>query len=253
MKRWFIIFGVVVVMGLGGGWFYRGRAAGTAPRGPVGAGDMYLALGDSLAAGWNAEPGKGYVNRLGSRLEQLKPGIVTRNIAVAGETSSSFIGRQLPQALRIIKAEQAAGKQVSPITLDIGGNDARNVERRTPAERHQTVKLVAKNLGKALDELLMATKGPHGERTADIVLMNYYNPWSGDPKDTASPAYWAAELNSAIEAVARARGISVADTATPFDNGKAFSLTFIVNGDIHANNAGHQVIADQFWTALGYR
>ena len=74
----------------------------------------------------------------------------------------------------------------------------------------------------------------------------------GDPANESSPAYWAAELNKAIGEAASRRGVPVADVATPFDDGKAFMWTYIANGDIHANNLGHQAIAEQFWQALKY-
>lgn len=253
MKRIIMFISLLVVLVAAGGWYWTRSAAATKVYTPVGAGDVYLGLGDSLAAGWNAQPGKGYVERLGARLQQSKPGLQVRNIAVPGETTGSFNARQLPQALQFIKTQQAAGKQVSPITLDIGGNDARNVERRPAAERHAQITLVGKNLNAALDQLVAATRGTNGQRLSDIVVMTYYNPWAGDPKDEKSPAYWAAELNKVIVAAAQAHGVAIADGFTPFENGRAFTLTYITNGDIHANNAGHQVLADQFWQALQYK
>ncbi len=252
MKRLSIVLGILVVLLGTGGWYWV-HASPPPVYTPTGAGDMYLGLGDSLAAGWNAEPGKGYVERLGAHLQQLKPGLVVHNIAVPGETSVSFDAQQLPAALRLIKAQQAAGKRVSPITLTIGGNDARNAERRPDAERHQVIDRVNKNLTAALDQLLAATRAAGGGRGADIVVMTYYNPWGGDPKDSKSPAYWAEELNKAIIAAAKAHGVAIADGFTPFEDGKAWTLTYITNGDVHANNAGHQILADQFWQALQYK
>ncbi|MBA3947439.1 MAG: SGNH/GDSL hydrolase family protein [Herpetosiphonaceae bacterium] len=252
MKRLIILLGILVVLLGTGGWYWV--HASTPPvYTPTGVGDMYLGLGDSLAAGWNAEPGKGYVERLSTHLQHVNPRLVVRNLAVPGETTASFSGQQLVVALRLIKAQQAAGKRVSPITLTIGGNDAKNAERRPDAERHQVIDRVNKNLNAALDQLLAATRGPSGERTADIVVMTYYNPWGGDPQNTKSPAYWAAELNKAISAAAKSHGVALADGFTPFEDGKAWTLTYITNGDVHANNAGHQILADQFWQALQYK
>lgn len=252
MKRLIVPFLIVVALLVAGGVYWTQSTAAAKPYTPVGVGDVYLGLGDSLAAGFTASPGQGYVERIGAKLQANKPGLAMRNIAVAGETTNSFNSTQLPRALQFIKQQQAQGKRVSPITLDIGGNDARAAERRTAAEKRQMLERVGKNLGTALDQLLTATRDANGNRTADIAVMTYYNPWGGDPQDTTSNAYWSAELNRVIIATARARGIPIADVATPFDDGNAYVWTNIVKGDVHANNRGHEEIANQFWQALQY-
>lgn len=252
MKRLILPVLLVVALLTAGGLYWTTSTAASREYTPSGSGDIYLGLGDSLAAGYSASVGQGYVDRLGARLQQTKPALVIQNIAVPGETTSSFNARQLPRALQFIKQQRAAGKIVSPITLTIGANDARAVERRSVEERRQMLERVGKNLGTALDQLLEATRGSGGRRTADIAVMTYYNPWSGDPNDITRPAYWSAELNRVITETARARGVPVADVATPFDGGQAYVWTRITAGDIHANNRGHEVIADQFWKALQY-
>jgi lysophospholipase L1-like esterase len=220
---------------------------------PLGPGDTYLALGDSLAAGFTVSaPGEAYVARIAQALRQTKPTLKVNNMAVAGETSVSFRALQLPRALAFIAAERKAGRRVSPITIDIGGNDARNVERSGRPARVEAMQRVGDNLGRSLDELLRATRDPLGGRTADIVVMNYYNPYGGDPADASSPAYWTAQLNLAIARAAAARGVPVANVASAFDGGLAYRYTYITTGDIHANADGHRVIAAQFWKALGY-
>jgi hypothetical protein len=87
---------------------------------------------------------------------------------------------------------------------------------------------------------------------ADIVVMNYYNPYGGDPADDSSAAYWTAQLNLAIHRAASAHGVPVADVATAFDGGLVYRYTYIAAGDIHPNADGHALIADQFWRALAY-
>jgi hypothetical protein len=44
----------------------------------------------------------------------------------------------------------------------------------------------------------------------------------------------------------------VADTYGPLGGGRAYTHTFILLGDIHANALGHKVIADAFVRALRY-
>lgn len=246
-----VVLACVTLGGAGLLWMRTSEAA--APYRPVGPGDTYLALGDSLAAGFTVgDPGEAYVARIDQALKRAKPGIALRNFSVPGETSGSFRARQLPRALALIASEQAAGRRVSPITIDIGGNDARAVERADSAARAAAMQRVAENTGYALDALLRATRDRWGRRTADIVVMNYYNPYGGDSAQAQSPAYWMAQLNQAIERAATGRHIPVANAAQAFAGGLAYRYTYIMTGDIHANADGHRVIAEQFWRALQY-
>lgn len=241
---------VLVVLG-GGGWYYTRTSAGAAAPPPTGPGDIYVALGDSLAAGWiTSKPEDAYVARIAASLRQIKP-VELRNFAVPGETSASLLRTQLPQALTYIKQQQAAGKRISPITLDIGGNDARAVERASQQVRQQTIDTIGANIGKALDQLIAATT-VRGQRTADIAIMTYYNPYPGDAADQTTNAYWSAQLNRAIERAAQQRGVKVADVASAFEGGKVYRYTYITTGDVHANSDGHALIAQRFLQALNY-
>lgn len=254
MRR-FILPIILLTMALaGGGWYWNRTVVGAAtaaPATPAGPGDVYLALGDSLAAGFTTNaPEDAYVARIAAAIRQRKP-IQVRNLAVPGETSASMITSQLPGAIEFIKQQQQAGKRVSPITLDIGGNDGRRAERGTNEERRQTIAAIEKNIGTILDQLVAATT-QSGQRTADIAIMTYYNPYPGDVTDQTTPAYWSTQLNAAIERAAKARGVKVADIAPAFAGGKVYRYTGITTGDIHANSAGHALIAEQFLQALDY-
>jgi lysophospholipase L1-like esterase len=253
MRRlWIVLFLLLAATGAGFGLlrWVNARPAAYVPLGP---GASYLALGDSLAAGFTVgDPAEAYVARLATALRALNPATTVTNIAVPGETARSFRSRQLPRALKFIAEERAAGRRVSPITIDIGGNDARTAEREDRATREATIQEIEENLGYALDRLIAATRDRAGRRTADIAVMNYYNPYGGDSTDPDSPAYWAERLNDAIQRAAASRHIPVADVATAFGGGLAYRYTYITTGDIHANADGHRVIAEQFWKALAY-
>jgi lysophospholipase L1-like esterase len=153
---------------------------------------------------------------------------------------------QLTRAKATIAAARREGLRVSPITLNIGGNDLRNVERAGPERRAEAVATAQRNLARILDELRAAAPD------ADIAVMTYYNPYGGDPSVQNSEAYWVAQLNAAIIAEATQRGITVADAFTPFEGGRAYTHTFILFGDVHANAAGHELMAEAFRNALGY-
>lgn len=237
---------LLVVAGLATWWF----VPRTPPvYKPVGPGEVYLALGDSLAWGFRlAHPEtESYPSLLQSRLNTLAPGGKLVNLSVPGETSTSLQGQQLQKALALIKRERAAGHRVSPITIDIGGNDLLRVENSTEAQRAAALAKTRSNIAATLDALREATEG-----SADIAIMSYYNPYGGDPAVANSEAAWVMQLNSAISTEATRRGVTVADAYTPFTGGRTYAYTNILTNDIHANREGHAVIAQQFWAALGY-
>jgi lysophospholipase L1-like esterase len=244
---------LILIALLGGGWYMtRATAQPAQVYQPEGPGDMYLALGDSLAAGYIVnQPEDAYVARIGEALQQYGP-IEVRNIAVPGETSASMLRRQLPEALEIIRAEQATGRRVSPITIDIGGNDAMGAERGSNEERRQAIDRIEANIATILDQLVAATTTSEGIRTADIAIMTYYNPFPGDEADIETPAYWSVQLNNAIARVAEERGVAVADISEAFAGGNVYRYTYIAMGDIHANSDGHALIAEHFLDVLAY-
>lgn len=251
MRRIFLLLVIVGLVGAGA-WYGVRTTAAAAPYTPSGPGDTYVALGDSLAAGFTVDkPADAYVARVTSALQTAAP-IQVRNFAVPGETSASLLARQLPQALAFIKAQRAAGKRVSPITLDIGGNDGLAARRASNAERTQMIAAIERNLDTALSQLARATTTWNGRRTADIAIMTYYNPYPGDAADPATLAYWTAQLNAAIVRVAAKHGVAVADVAGAFAGGKVYRYTYITTGDIHANSDGHALIAERFLDALQY-
>ena len=237
---------VLIAGGIGGWLLFSNRPVAYAPVGP---GNTYLALGDSLAWGFRlADPDtESYPALLHARLQAADQTRTLVNISVPGATSSALRRQQLPRAISLIERERAAGRRVSPITIDIGGNDLRAAESADTARRDAAVAAVGANLSAILDALREATAGD-----ADIVVMAYYNPYGGDANVPTSEAAWVMKLNNAIRAAAEPRGVAVADTYTPFEGGRAYALTNIVVGDIHANRQGHLVMADAFWSALQY-
>ncbi len=244
-QRLLILFATALALvGVGLAW------AGQQPRpyAPRGQGDLHLALGDSLAWGFrlDEQATQSYPALVGADLAGRAP-IETVNLAVPGETTGSFVGRQLPRAVALLREARGKGLRVSPITLDIGGNDLRNVERAGVAERAAAVDTARRNIARILDEL-QAAAGP----AADIAIMTYYNPYGGDPSLEGGDAYWVEQLNQAIREEAGRRGVAVADVYDDFTGGRFYTHTFILFGDIHANAQGHRLIAERFLEALAY-
>jgi lysophospholipase L1-like esterase len=215
---------------------------------PQGAGELYVALGDSLAWGFRLDDraAQSYPALLFASLAPTGPRELA-NLAVPGETSDSLLERQLPQAVALIRDARRRGITVSPITLNIGGNDLLRVERASPAERAAAIEAARRNLGRALDEL-RAAAGPR----ADLAVMTYYNPYGGDPLVVDGDAYWVERLNEAIRAESARRGVAVAEAHAAFAGGREYTHTFVLLGDIHANAQGHRLLAAVFAQALGY-
>jgi lysophospholipase L1-like esterase len=251
MKRTIVPVLLVGLLAAGGVYLAR-SAARSAEYAPTGPGNVYVALGDSLAAGFVVgAPEEAYVARIAATIRAEQP-IDVRNFAVPGETSSSLLRRQLPAALAYIEEQRAAGRRVSPITIDIGGNDLLRARPLDADARHELIAAVERNIGDTLDQLRDATSSMLGGREADLAIMTYYNPFLGDSADPASDAYWSTQLNLAIQRAARARGVAVADVASAFAGGNVYRYTYITSGDIHANADGHGLIAERFLEALEY-
>jgi len=236
---------------------------------------FYLALGDSLAYGFqpNGVFNAGYVDDLSGRLGTVRP-ITTVNYGCPGETTSSFTalhctsslqphdnysGDQLDAALAFLAAHQG---QVSPITLDLGGNDlddallsclgALDIAACIGARLPTVLQGVATNL----DQILRQLRG--AAPRSEILVLLYYNPFAVIPSLAAPTDLVVEDLNATIAQVAAAHGARLADAFTPFNvtppPGGLCPLVWLctVFPDIHPTTAGYQEIADQFWAASGY-
>jgi lysophospholipase L1-like esterase len=254
------------------------RAADPPAYAPLGPGDVYLALGDSLATGTEAainDDGQpGYPETLLARLQQIRPGLKLENLARgAGETSSKIIAEgQLDQAVTFIEAERAAGRVVSPVTLTIGGNDmVAVIQPGSTTTISATLTLYASNLDTILDALLDALTDEQGRRTGDLIVATYYNPYPG--LAAVSPLALSADpdrdiprFNQIINTAAAARGIAVAEVydAFPQEQRALGELIFVrfpyrfvpfepeLNFDFHPRPAGQRLIAATFADASGY-
>lgn len=198
-----------------------------------GAGGVYLALGDSLAAGY--QPGgtelrdTAYPALTAGRLAREGVDLSVENLGCSGETSGTLLaggkctfeaGSQLEQAERYLA--ENAGK-VRLVSLDIGGNDLLRCATRQLTVDQACVKKglasVAKNLPTAITRLQKAA-GPD----VPVLVLGYYNPWLAASYLGAGQGQLAAaasaydRLDTAIAKATRAAG------ATYVSLDKAFAL-----------------------------
>jgi lysophospholipase L1-like esterase len=250
---------------------------------PLGPGDTYLALGDSLPLGYevpaNADGDPGYAVRLRDFLQTNNPDLTTyENLAVLGETSTTMItpttaiSSQLELAVAFIESERTAGRNVGLVTLSIGGNDMLRILPSAiggeGVDGNVALAEFSDNLDIILDALLDAlTVGE--QRQGDLLLMNYYNPYPGleNPLDPGNNTdTWLPQFNAVIQAAAEARGLPMAEVAQAFEGNEAM-LIYVQRPyadlippppnveelfDFHPRPAGHCVIAREFYAVSGY-
>jgi lysophospholipase L1-like esterase len=244
--------------------------AGTAAsRGQKGPQSYYLALGDSIAYGY--QPGKGggpgafdtgYVDPFAARLRTLSPKIEIVNYGCPGESSVTFArggcpwlregqkphdpfrGAQLKAALSFLKAHRG---EVSPITLTLWGNDLAPLSAKGKGAS-KAIASFASRLDSILEQLRSAAP------TADIIVTGAWNPEVDQVKKT-EPLY--RSLDAAIArtaAASRARVAKMYPVFNPRGNvRRVCTLTYIcVMGDPHPNDAGYRAMANAFVAASGY-
>lgn len=281
-----VVTALFLLVALGIALLPAASTAGDGRRGGTGASASYLALGDSLAVGYQPGRGKtdqGYVEVLWRVLRQANPELGLRNVGCVGESTSSMItgnrslcryraGSQLDAAVAFLTAHPG---QVALITVDIGAND---LVGRCLTDAGRIVRACATDLfprlqvrlARILDALAAAAPG------VPVVGMTYYNPFlgfwgqvpGGRALARASQRVMAA-LNVALATTYRNAGAAVADVAATFRTGD-FTDTVVVPGqgrvpvnvaltcrwtwfcspkffgDPHANRTGYRKIARTF-------
>jgi lysophospholipase L1-like esterase len=253
-------------------------AAAASDASPTSASGWYLALGDSLAAGYQPFQGEdrdgGYVGPVLSEIRDTSPKTKLVNLACSGATSTTMRqggdrcsyeeGTQLAQAVEFLHAHR---KYTRLVTLDIGANDVAHCVRGLDIDYgclNAGLGAVAVNLP-AIVSQLRAAGGPD----VHIVVLNYYNPvlaawlagFTGQELAQTS-ATFQSMLNGSIAGAASASAADLADVAAAFDS---LNWTPVVTDDwgtlptnvahicewtwmcvlqdIHANDEGYAVLA----------
>jgi len=197
----------------------------------------YLAIGDSLAAGFGAIPatqGYAYLLYQGGAFDKLTNTIFA-NAAVPGATSAHVLAFQVPQAVNIFRPHV--------VTISVGGNDLLAI--LGGADPVATLTNFQANLAQILGGLRA------GLPQARIIIGNQYD----IPEITAfipGATQIIDSFNAIIAAVAQATGVRVADVFGAFQ-GRTGLLLVERHGasafEVHPTNAGYRVMAQAFAAA----
>jgi lysophospholipase L1-like esterase len=239
----------------------------------VGPKKYYLALGDSLAFGYQPDFDffHGYADDFFSNLQSHGVKRLA-NMGCPGESSLTFItggcphpylrkypylGPQLSAALSYL---QTFSGQVSPVTLDLGANDLLpDFDPSTcqvNVQQFQTdLQTLDTNLRQTILPQLRAALTVHGRVTGDLVLMNYYDPYQNRCPNTVS---YVQTVNAHLANDVSGFGIIVdvfgafggATTPNPHICTYTWMCSFFK--DIHATDTGYRVIATTFEQGTGY-
>ena len=238
----------------------------TQPNWSTGLKQHYLALGDSLAFGYqpNGDYSHGYVTDLFQELHQKGVKDLT-NLGCPGETSTTLIHggicnyspfkSQLKAALAYLRANPG---KVSPVTLDIGANDV--LPDTDPStckvnvnQFYADVATLDANLTQVILPKLKEALEVNGRATGKIVMMNYYDPLQNLCPNSVK---YSQTLNRHLAADVQGFGSIVnvfhafGGPKTPNPNICTLTWMCTAKPDIHATNKGYSVIADTFEDAI---
>lgn len=233
----------------------------------------YLALGDSLAAGFQNgvdHRTEGYVGAVRQAVEKRHGPTELVNLACSGETTTTMLdgggctydrGTQLAQAEKFLRDHPA---QVRLVTLDIGGNDVARCGfgGLKPSCTTPALATLSGNLPQITTRLRKVAPG------VQVVVLNYYDPFlvldllgsSGLGQTSVTEL---GKVNGAIARSAGASGARVADVASAFQTTVRTPVTVTDVGkvptnlarilqwtwmapprfDFHANDTGYAVMA----------
>lgn len=217
-------------------------------------GGVYVAMGDSVAAGLGASQpaATGYAALVRDALDDRYGNDVRlENLAVAGHSTDDVIEQEIPQARGILASEE-----VTLITLTLAGNDLYAELTHPdcvddPASPACPLKEALDGIEANLDTILSDLRAAAGP-DMPVIVTTYPNFFSipGHPLEQRA-GYALRRLNEVIRASAGRHGALVAELETAFD-GWADELTHVMETPMnpHPNDAGHRLIAEAVMEAL---
>lgn len=187
---------------------------------------VYVALGDSTAAGLGADQGGGYPDRIARRLGAAGTPVRLVNLGVPGATAEDLRKGQLPRAL---------GEGAALVTIGIGLNDL--VKGRNLGEFARDLEIVA--------DLIAKTKA--------AVIVSELPDVSRAPLGLGSPASVArriAAYNATIHRVAERHGFQVAELEAVTRRAFAVQPELLAKDGFHPSARGYELWADALLPAV---
>ena len=251
---------------------FLGVGSGAAPGGMQAPERYYLALGDSIAYGFqptkpNTAPAsafRGYVDVFAARLEKISPQIEVVNYSCPGESTVTFAkgrcptlpGAKLhdpyrgPQLRAAVSFLRGHPDQVSPITLTLWGAELAPLSAKGKRAQ-KAIASFAPRFTAILRQLRAAAPN------AEIIVTGAWNPEANGLAQT-TPLY--RSVDRVIRRAATGSRARVANMFAAFNGpGKPAAqkarlcrLTYSCKADPHPNDAGYRVMADAFLAASGY-
>jgi len=205
----------------------------------------YVAVGDSVTAGWGSplvrgERRNGYVPQLQRQL-MTRGRVELHNFGVPGLTSGQFLFLldHWPEAAAHVR-------EADLITLSIGGNDIIWTEHQSPGDVLKMREALSKyeaNIEQILREIRQLNP------RARIFALEVYNPFPPDDARHDGLSEWVHWVNEAIAMAANAHQADVVPTASLFLKHEKEYVN-LSEDDIHPNLEGHTRIAEQIAHAL---
>ncbi|HZU75967.1 MAG TPA: SGNH/GDSL hydrolase family protein [Dehalococcoidia bacterium] len=234
----------------------------------------YVSLGNSISFGYQPDDNitQGFTDDLYADLRQANVTDLL-NYSCGGESSVTMIqggcqfrfarhvqytGPQLDAAVSFLRAHVG---QVNPITLEIGANDVlpdfNEGSCSASSGADADLATLDTNLTQTiLPRLLDAIKTPGGHRGADLVLLNYYNPFA---KECPNSQDFIHTLNDHLLTDAAQFQVPVVDVYSAFGGdansaANVCTLTWMCSTyhDVHPTTQGYRVIATAVEQVLGY-
>lgn len=219
----------------------------------------YLALGDSISAGYGAHPStNGFVYRLyqSGAIDNVNDTLLD-NIGVVGATSSDVLSHQVPLGHLFFSNTGQEYRKV--VTITVGGNDLQQLigtilygglgEEEIQALVGQTLYNFSVNLGYILGDLITYPN-------IEVYVANQYDPLL----PVAGGSEIVSALNNAISGVISAMksaypfaDITLVDVHGAFDGRSGLLLSEKQGAglfQVHPTNDGHRVMAKTFADAI---
>lgn len=237
----------------------------------IGPKKYYLALGDSLAFGYQPDLdfNHGYVQDFFENL-QTQGTTSQANLGCPYETSATlvnghckgallrkfpYVGAQLDAAVTYLKLQHG---QVSPVTLDIGANDVipainKNTCAVNASEFEAALVTLDDNLTQSILPRLHAALMVNGTLTGDLAVMNYYDPYLVKCPATL-PYLELLNQHLANDVYGYGTLVNVFAAFGGASDANSCTYTWICSAfkDIHPRDVGYGVIASTFENTLGY-